>query len=381
MSMISTGWPWPAVMFTRRPSATRLARLPPGNVYSSTNSRTRRLLFAAFSRSSFEISLSKWPAFARTTPSFIAGKCAAVTMSLQPVAETMKSASRTALRMGRTSNPSMEASIAFTESTSDDDPGAHSTGSHRDPAPRPSVARDDESLAGDEQVRRIHQAVERALARPVPVVKQVLHLSVVHIDDGKPERAIPLHRSEPDDARRRLLVGSPHPGQDFLSFRVQEADQVGAVVDDEVRLQVEDLVEVRVVLLVGLPLLCVHLEAVGLRERRRHAIVRGQGITRGEAGCCARLPQRQREDPGLRLDVEGHPDPEPSDRFLLFELVPDGGEDGHVVPSPFDPAPPGVTQLGHRAADARKSISAFRYRHGFRNAATPSTTTPAVAIP
>src|SRR5213593_4288847 len=52
------------------------------------------------------------------TPSFIAGKCAAVTISLQPVAETMKSASRTALRMGRTSNPSMEASIAFTESTS-----------------------------------------------------------------------------------------------------------------------------------------------------------------------------------------------------------------------------------------------------------------------
>src|SRR6059058_6251852 len=56
MSMISTGWPWPAAMFTRRPSATRLARFPPGSVYSSTNSRTRRLLFAAFSRSAFEIS-------------------------------------------------------------------------------------------------------------------------------------------------------------------------------------------------------------------------------------------------------------------------------------------------------------------------------------
>src|SRR5207249_4360047 len=50
--------------------------------------------------------------------SFGAGKCAAVTMSLQPVAVTMKSASRTALRMGTTSNPSIEASIAFTESTS-----------------------------------------------------------------------------------------------------------------------------------------------------------------------------------------------------------------------------------------------------------------------
>src|SRR5438093_11051868 len=36
-----------------------------------------------------------------------------------------------------------------------DDPGAHSTSSHRDPAPRPSVARVDESLAGYAPVRSI----------------------------------------------------------------------------------------------------------------------------------------------------------------------------------------------------------------------------------
>src|SRR5207247_3900161 len=38
----------------------------------------------------------------------------------------------------------------------------------------------------------------------------------------------------------------------------------------------------------------------------------------------------------------------PSERFLLFKLLPDCGEHGHVVPGPFDPARPDITELGHR---------------------------------
>src|SRR5256886_16013104 len=85
---------------------------------------------------------------------------------------------------------------------------------------RPSIAGDDERLACDEQVRRVHQPVERALARPVSVVEQVLHLGVVDVDDGKPEGAISFHGSESDDARRGLLVGSSDTLQEFPPFRV-----------------------------------------------------------------------------------------------------------------------------------------------------------------
>src|SRR6059058_5809011 len=97
---------------------TKWIRLPSARTYSSTNSRARRFDFARRSRSAFEISLSKWPAFPRTPWSFSPGKCAAVTMSLHPVAEMMKSAIRQAFCIGRTSNPSIVASIALTGSTS-----------------------------------------------------------------------------------------------------------------------------------------------------------------------------------------------------------------------------------------------------------------------
>src|SRR5947199_1624283 len=97
MSMISTGWPWPAAMFRSRPSAIKWIRFPSGKTYSSTNSRTFFLVFERRSRSALEISLSKWPALPRTTRSLRRGKWAAVRTSLPPVAEMMKSAIRDAL--------------------------------------------------------------------------------------------------------------------------------------------------------------------------------------------------------------------------------------------------------------------------------------------
>ena len=155
----------------------------------------------------------------------------------------------------------------------DDDPSPHAAGPHRYPAPRPSVSRHHEGLARDQEVRRVHQPIERALARPVPVVEEVLHLGVIHIDDGEPKRSVSFHRSESDDARRRLFVRSPDTVQEFPPVRVQEFDEVRAVVDDEVRLQVEDLVEVRIVLVVRLPLLRVDVETVLLREGRGDTVV------------------------------------------------------------------------------------------------------------
>src|SRR6267143_1025440 len=274
MSMISTGWPWPAAMFRSRPSAIKWIRLPCGRTYSSTNSRTFRFVFASFSRSAFEISLSKWPAFPRTTPSLRRGKCAAVTMSLQPVAEMMKSAIRDALDIERTSKPSIVAWIAFRHN----DAGAHPAGAHRAPTTRPSVARDDERAARDQQVRGRHEAVNGALTRPVAVVEQVFHLGIVHIDDREAKGAIPFHRPEPDDARRRLLVSPPHAREQFGSLRVQQEDEVRAVVNHEVRFQIEDFVEVGVILLRRFPLLRVNFEAVGFRKRRGDAVVGGEGI-------------------------------------------------------------------------------------------------------
>src|SRR5207249_3533357 len=282
MSMISTGWPCPAAIFRRRPSATRWIRLPSARTYSSTNSRARRFDFARRSRSAFEISLSKWPAFPRTNWSFGPGKCAAVTMSLPP-------------------------------------------------------------------------------AGSAPMVQELLHLRVVHVDHRQSQRAVPLHRPEPHHAGRRLLVPPAHALQQVRPLRVQEEHEVRAVVHHEVRLQIEDLVQARIVLLVRLPFLRIDVEAMHLCEGRRDAVVGGEGIARREPDLGPGLLEREGEDARLRFDMERHADPQTAQALLLLQLVPDRREDRHVVAGPLDSAGPPFGQLGHRGADARGSTSVFRF--------------------
>ena len=74
-----------------------------------------------------------------------------------------------------------------------------------DPLPHPAVARDHDVAAGDEEVGRPDDAVDRRLPRPVAVVEQVLRLGLVDGDDREPKRTVGGHRLEPDDAGRRLL--------------------------------------------------------------------------------------------------------------------------------------------------------------------------------
>src|SRR6267378_6482219 len=177
----------------------------------------------------------------------------------------------------------------------------------------------------------------------------MFHLGIVHIDDWEPKRAIPLHGPEADDARRGLLVSPAYAREQFGPFRVQQEDEVRAVVDHEVRFQVEDLMEIRVILLRGLPLLRIDLEAVDLRKSRGDAVIRGEGIARCESDLRARLLEREGEDSGLGLDMEGHSDSQTAEGLLFLQRIPDRGEDGHVVSRPFDAPGSSLAELRHRA--------------------------------
>ena len=105
-----------------------------------------------------------------------------------------------------TAKPSISASSARTGSTSTTVTCAPWP-AIRDviPLPDPAVARDDDLAAGDEDVRRPQDAVERALAGAVAVVEEVLGLGLVDRDDREAERPVGGHRPQPDDAGRRLL--------------------------------------------------------------------------------------------------------------------------------------------------------------------------------
>ena len=104
-----------------------------------------------------------------------------------------------------------------------------------DPLADPAVAGDDDLAAGDQDVGRPQDPVERALAGPVAVVEEVLGLRLVDRDDREAEGAVGGHRLQPDDAGRGLLG----PGEDLVDLvrplAVEQRDEVAAVVHRQLR--------------------------------------------------------------------------------------------------------------------------------------------------
>ena len=127
----------------------------------------------------------------------------------------------------------------------DDHVRAHAARAHRDAAPDPAVARDDEPLAGEQDVRRADDPVDRRLAGAVAVVEEVLRLRVVDGDDREAERAVGLDRLQADDAGRRLLDAGDDVAELLAAGGVQDADHVGAVVHRQLRLVVDRGLDVR----------------------------------------------------------------------------------------------------------------------------------------
>ena len=87
----------------------------------------------------------------------------------------------------------------------DDDVRTHTAGTHRDTFTAPAVTDDDERLAGEQDVCRTDNAVERGLASAVAVIKEMLGLSVVDSDRREVEHARFLHRFEAYNAGRGLF--------------------------------------------------------------------------------------------------------------------------------------------------------------------------------
>src|ERR1043166_9577806 len=65
----------------------------------------------------------------------------------------------------------------------------HSAGTHRNALSAPAVSNDDERFAGEQNVGRANDAVERRLARAVAVIEEMLRLRVVDRDGREVEHA------------------------------------------------------------------------------------------------------------------------------------------------------------------------------------------------
>ena len=136
----------------------------------------------------------------------------------------------------------------------DDDVRAHAAGTHRDAFAAPAVADDDQVAAGEQNVRRANDAVERRLARAVAIVEEMFGLRVVDGDRREGEHAGLRHRFEADDAGRRFFGRADDLVLKLGLFLDHRRDDVRAVVDDEVGFVLECRLHVTAVGLGGLAL-------------------------------------------------------------------------------------------------------------------------------
>ena len=206
-----------------------------------------------------------------------------------------------------------------------------------DAAADPAVAGDDELLAGEEDVRRADDPVDRRLAGAVAVVEHVLRHRLVHGDDREAELALRLERLEPDDARGRLLGAGDDVAELLAAGRVEDADHVGAVVHREVRLVVDGRLDVRVVRVVVLALDREDGDVELRDERRGDVVLRRERVRGAQHDVGAAGLERPHEVRGLGRHVETGGDAVARERLLLLEPLADRGEHRHLPVGPLDP--------------------------------------------
>ncbi len=221
----------------------------------------------------------------------------------------------------------------------DDDVGAHALRPGGDAAAAHPVAGDDERASGQQDVRRAQDAVDRGLPRAVPVVEEVLGVGVVDRDHRKRQHALLLHRTKPDDTRRRLLRAADDVAEQILARPVELRDQVRAVVHRDLRSSRQDRLDVAVVAVAVLALVGEDGDLVAVHEGRRRVVlgrerVRGAEGELGPAGL-----ERQHQHRGLGRHVQARAEADALERLLLGEALADLAEDGHELLGPLDLEP------------------------------------------
>ena len=297
---------------------------PSPSVNSSTNARASRVSVASERSAGMSISTLKCPVLARIAPSLRRSMWLSAITCLSPVAVTkMSPTSR-----GRRHRHHLEAVHHGLErlhrvDLGDDHVRAEALGPHRDPAPAPAVAGDDERPTREQDVGRADDPVDRRLAGAVAVVEQVLRARLVDGDDREAELAVALQRPQPDDAGRRLLGPGDHVAELLAAGRVEDPDHVGAVVHRHVRAVVDRRLEVLVVRVVVLALDRERRDPVCVDERRGDVVLGRERVRGAEHDLGAARLERPHEVRGLGRDMEAGGDAVAGERLLALEALAD----------------------------------------------------------
>ena len=291
-------------------------------------------------------------------PSLSSARCSRRRTPGRPVTVITVSARAAAFSIVVTSIPSYAASSARTGSistTSTTAPSARSVRARLRPhQPKPTTA--NVLPATNVFVARKNPST---VAGPMPALalERELDRRVVDHDDRVRDAAGQLP-GEAQAARGRLLGRGEHARRAGVH---RPGDEVGAVVEQHVRVAREDARDVLVVGRGVVRLEGVDPEVRAGRHRGRDAVV-GRRRAAGPRDLRAAREQRLHEDRGLRLDVEAHPDPVPGERAVALHLRAQPAEHRHVGARPGDPP----LALRRRARGPRRGSARGRRRRGAR---------------
>ena len=312
-------------------------RRPSASVNSSTNGRASRVSTASARSAGMSISTLKWPVLQRIAPSFIGATCS----RRDHVLVAGRGAEDVADLGGLGHRHHLEALHQRLErrhriDLGDDHVRAQAACAHRDAAPDPAVAGDDEALAGEQHVRRADDPVDRRLAGAVAVVEEVLRARVVDGDHRERERAVGLHRLEPDDAGGGLLHAGDDVAELLAAGAVQDADHVGAVVHRQLRLVVDRGLDVLVVGVVVLALDREDRDVVLVDQGGCGVVLGRERVRRAQHDVGAAGLQRAHQVGRLGGHVQAGGDPVALERLLGLEPLADRGQHRHLPVGPHD---------------------------------------------
>jgi hypothetical protein len=129
----------------------------------------------------------------------------------------------------------------------DDHVCAHATRTERNAFSAPAVTNHDEVASGEQDVGRADDTVKRRLSGAVTVIEEVLGLRVVDGDGREGQHTRFLHRLETLNAGCRFFGRTDNLRDLIAAFFQQRCDDVGTVVDDDVRVRIKRGTDVTIV--------------------------------------------------------------------------------------------------------------------------------------
>ena len=199
----------------------------------------------------------------------------------------------------------------------------------------PAVADDAELTAGEVEIREPVDRRQRRLPGAVAVVEQVLAARVVREDRGKRKPSRRVQRTQPRDAGGRLLGDAGQPLGELGPVLHDSPRELGAVVDDELRLCVGDREQVGVELLARGAGAGVNFDAAR-HERRADRVLRRARVGARGHDLRARVREQRGQVRRLRLQVDDDRHPPPAQGSVREPLACKPVENGRVAGDPLD---------------------------------------------